>query len=200
MNITEIKKEFDITFGDITLVGVKIRLPQVGGYTKEARRINSYYKALMAHWERYANKSFVKHAKKQYEFLTKRGFIFNTFTFTVDFTVTLNDSEVLSLYIDKGEYTGGANGTVVRSGDTWKSGYPFILKETESRGIQRQIIDAIRKRQEAGEPFFEPIKRYVRKFYDPKQYFFTPDGIALFFQEITIAPHSAGIVCFENVV
>lgn len=202
MKVTELKRKFNIKFGDIILIEATIRLPQVADYSKQARRINTHYKAVMNHWERYVNKTLSKQAKKQYIFLTKRGFLFHTFDFVIDFTVTLNEGETFSLYIDRGEYTGGANGTTVRNGDTWKNGYPLRIKalETKKRRIQRQIADEIRRRQENGESYFEPVRKNVKKYYEPEQFYLTDKGVAVFYQEITIAPHSSGIITFEGVM
>lgn len=202
MEILELKREFNIKFGEVILFEAKIRLPQVGGRSKSAQRINTYYKALMKHWERYVSKVLAKQAKKQFLFLTKHGFLFHTYDFTMDFAVTLNEDGVLSLYIDRGEYTGGANGTTVRSGDTWDDGFPLRIKamETKKRGIQRRIVEMIKQRQADGESYFEPVKYYVRKYYKPEQWYLTPDGVTAFYQEVTVAPHASGIVSFSNVL
>lgn len=114
----------------------------------------------------------------------------------------LNEDGILSLYIDRYEFTGGANGVTVRDGDTWEAGFPLRLKVMESnkRKIQRQVVDTIKQRQSGGEIYFEPVKRYVHKYYDPKQYYLTLDGITAFYQEITIAPHSSGIVTFPLIL
>lgn len=202
MKNSELKRKFNIKFGEIILVEASIRLPQVDGHSKSARRINAYYKAAMSHWERYVSKTLAKQAKKQYVFLTKRGFLFHTFDFVIDFTVTMNEGEVLSLYIDRGEYTGGANGTNVRNGDSWENGYPMHIKALESkkRRIQRQIIEKIKQRQTDGESYFEPVRKYVKKYYEPEQFYLTDKGVTVFYQETTIAPHSSGIVTFEEVL
>lgn len=202
MKISELKRKFNIKFGEIILVEASIRLPQVAEYSRPAHRINTHYKAAMKYWERYINNTLAKQAKKQYAFLTKRGFLFHTFDFVMDFTITLNEGETLSLYIDRGEYTGGANGTTVRNGDTWKNGYPLRIKamETKKRRIQRQIIEEIKRRQEHGESYFEPVRKNVKKYYELEQYYLTDKGVTVFYQEVTIAPHSSGIITFEGVM
>jgi hypothetical protein len=198
VEIIELKREFNIKFGDIILIRANIRLPQVSGSSKSAQRINNYYKALMRHWERYVNKSLAKYAKSQYTFMTKHGFLFHGFDFTMDFTVTLNENGIISLYIDRREGSGGANDVTVRESDTWEAGFPLKIKAigTKKRKISQSIIDNIRLRQSDGENYFEPIKRLARKYYNPKQWYLTPDGITVFYQEVTIAPHSYGIVSF----
>ncbi|MCL2080873.1 MAG: DUF3298 and DUF4163 domain-containing protein [Oscillospiraceae bacterium] len=197
MEILETKREFNVKSEDIVLVNAKIRLPKINGRSKAARRVNAYYEAVAKHWERYAGKALAKHAKKQRAFLTKHGFPFRAFDFAVDFTVTLNDDDILSLYTDRYEYCGGANGVTVREGHTWKDGFPLRLKamESQKRIIKRQIIELIKQRQT--ENFFEPVKRLVGKHYSPEQWYLTPSGVTVFYQEVTVAPHIAGIMEFE---
>lgn len=199
MEIHSIDKDFEVKHGETLLLTAKISLPKVGGRTKAARRINSYYSAELRFRERYARKTLAKSAKKQYDFMEKYGFIFEPFKLNITFTVTLNDENTLSLYTDCHEYVGGASAVTVRAGDIWTNGFPVHIevKGREKRAARRKIVSEIERRRAWGEPYFVPPKRFARKHFNDKRLYLTPDGVTAFFQDTTIAPHSSGITEFQ---
>jgi len=111
------------------------------------------------------------------------------------YRLTYNVRGIVSLFTDIYTFTGGAHGSTVRTG------YTFDLKNGRDRSLgdfmgpdwqsvaKSAIVPQINARSE---DFFEE-SRQGRFEINPGQFYLTPKGVVVFFQQYEIAPYSSGI-------
>lgn len=111
----------------------------------------------------------------------------------------------LSVYIDKYEFTGGAHGSTVRSSDTWElsSGTNIPLYTFFKRGTdyERLLTEEIIKQAEYNMKqnpgiYFDDYKNLILKNFNQQNFYLTPQGLVIYYQQYDIAPYSTGIVEF----
>ena len=127
-----------------------------------------------------------------------------------NYTVTYNDKNIISLYIDDYTFSGGAHGNTIRSSQNWnmqvdrqfmlKSLYPnnpyFLLS------ILKEINSQIESQMAGGNPiYFEDYCKLVLDSFNPEQFYLVPRGntydLVIYFQQYDIAPYSTGIPTFQ---
>lgn len=134
----------------------------------------------------------------------KNGFPFRQYETLLKYTPTYNSAELLSMYRDYYEYTGGAHGNTVRKSDTWSlmSGKvlplsAFFPKNSDYKAIVLEEILRQAKENYARDPiYFENYPELILKTFDPESFYLTEKGIAVYFQQYDIAPYAAGIQVF----
>ncbi len=198
LRVHSLEKAFTIELAGETLVTVNIAVPQLTPLTAGTQRINRHYKAVLTFWERYARGNLAREARKQYTYFSAQGFPFAPFSLTLTYTVLFLNEQLLSVVLDRYEYTGGANGFTVRQADTWylASGFPLHMKLTakQRKEVCGYITNLAQSQQEI--MYFEPLPKLVCQFFRENQFYLTPEGVAFFYGEVTIAPHAAGIQTF----
>lgn len=190
----------------VLMVDVKINYPfLIQGYSGNTMRFNTYYRQKAHKNYRYASTSLYQAAIKQYNLSKTQGFPFNGFEFVEVFEPTYCRKPMISLFYDIYEFTGGAHGNTIRKGNTWDmergtiitldslfvKDYDYtstILKYIESEARRRQITGMAH--------YFENVGENVKKYFDPKNFYLTEEGLAIFYPLYTIAPYSEGIQVF----
>ena len=119
-----------------------------------------------------------------------------------DYTLTYNEDCLISLYTDQYEYTGGAHGNTVRSADTWllpqaerlTLGQLFPADNTYLVRVELAVIDQIEAQNAAGTgAYFDNYRELVPQTFNPAQFYLTPEGLTVYFQQYDIAPYASGI-------
>lgn len=184
---------------------IKIEYPQFFGKYPSLSEINTHYAFTAKRTERKAKRMMYPMAIKQYLYATKNGFPFNSYLLQDNFYLAYNIKKFLSTYNDLYEYTGGANGQTVRFSDTWNimSGIRFKMKDFFVRGydyrvailfyIKKQVDEEVNKDPHL---YFENYSKLLVKYFNENNYYITPKGMAVYYGETEIAPHSAGIPVF----
>ena len=107
-----------------------------------------------------------------------------------------------SLYTDQYTYTGGAHGSTIRTSDTWdfSSGRYLTLADfyphnpSYREGIYRNLEQQVKEREkESSSTYFDDYSSLIRSTFKPENFFVTPNGIVIYFQQYDIAPYSTGI-------
>lgn len=199
--VTKGKLERNIEHEGVSLVKVSISYPVISGLSSAAQnRINRYYT--------YASNRLLKRSEKEiYKFALETynamGIGFTPFSIAMAYTVTKNSDGVLSLYMDVYEYMGGAHGATTRYGDTWSlvSGYPVSISALFPKGAKykEMILSYVLEKaqgQTNGEMYYEDYQRLIRKNFSEDNFHLTGEGLAVFYQEYSIAPYAAGIIVF----
>lgn len=167
-----------------------------------AKSINSFYAAISVKMESYCRNSLAEEAKKQADYAGRYQYPFFPYEFISGYTAAYNTGCITSLFFDQYTYAGGAHGSTVRCSDTWdfKLGkrlsladfYPRdpsyrenILKELERQAKERETKGA--------NTFFEDYPKLLKNSFKPENFFVTPEGIVIYFQQYDIAPYSTGI-------
>ena len=190
-----------------TIINVHISQPVISGETRllALRLMNKYYERFAKELLYYCNKKLKPEAIKQLEYRTENGFPFYPFELRSDFTVTYNSDGLLSLYTDVYEFTGGAHGSTLRFADIWHTpiGLPasvleFFPKKTKIKKVLTEAATVMAAEQiTAGtDMYFEDYPQLIKKYFSYSNIYITYSGMALFYQQITIAPYAEGIPVF----
>lgn len=160
------------------------------------------------------NERYYKNALKKKEYCTRvmypsavqsymQGSRALPYQMIVTITLTYDVDGLISFYQDEYLYTGGANGTTTRVGQTIdvttgsimhlsdfmqdKDHYEECIKQT----VIQQIINSHNPTI-----YFDDFPALVKETFHPKNYYLTCEGIVIFFALYDIAPHSTGIPTF----
>ncbi len=166
---------------------------------------NRYYENATAAFVRYVRQTLWPMAVADYQNSVANGYPMNEYEAVRNYTLTYQQDCLISLYTDQYEYTGGAHGNTVRCADTWllprADRLPlerfFPSDNTYLVRIQLAVIDQIEAENAAGcGAYFENYRELVPQTFNPCQFYLTPEGLQVFFQQYDIAPYSSGIPTF----
>jgi hypothetical protein len=187
------------------MVDVKISYPQVMTRgTPAGAKISAFYsEGASAHYS-YATHELYNTAVTEYINDRKSGAPFRTYTAMSVYQVPYNQNDYLSIYTDAYEFTGGAHGNTLRSAQTWNltTGRRMQLGDFFSNqsyqsvifgNISAQINDQLSKGMNI---YLEGWQKNIFKYFDERNFYLMPEGIAVFYPLYTIAPYVSGIVTF----
>ncbi|NLA85876.1 MAG: DUF3298 and DUF4163 domain-containing protein [Clostridiales bacterium] len=207
LGISEGRLYEEFKYEELTMVTADFRYPIVSGEDKKAeKRINHYYRHIAKTLMRKARNELFPDAVDEFRYATESGFPFRPFETVMKYDVTYNTTEILSLYYDVYEYTGGAHGITKRYGDTWRSpsGWFLELADFFPRGTnyKRLLIDnattiAAKQTAEGTHSYFDNYRKLIRKHFSPTKFYIFSDGIAVFYDQYSIAPGYEGTPVFE---
>ncbi len=192
-------------YGRTPMVQIDLSFPAMTGHSASMVRFNLCNRQKAFKSYDYARIKLYPQAVKQYQFSKSQGYPFNTYELVQNYDLTYCKKPILSLFFDLYEFTGGAHGNTVRTGNTWdlRRGTLITLNELFIRDydynkiILKTIEAEARRRQIAGKAdYFENLSENLVKFYDEKNFFLTEEGIAIFYPLYTIAPYVTGIQVF----
>jgi hypothetical protein len=207
MSISEGRLTEELTYEGITMVTADFRYPIVSsGDIKADKRINNYYKHIAKTLMRKARNELLPSAIEEWRYASESGFPFRQFETVMKYEVTYNTSDILSLYYDVYEYTGGAHGVTKRFGDTWRASTGWFLELADffPRGTnyKRLLIDnaiaiATKQTAEGTHQYFDNYRKLIRKYFSPTKFYILTSGIAIFYDQYAIAPGYEGTPVFE---
>ncbi|WP_066714693.1 DUF3298 and DUF4163 domain-containing protein [Clostridium sp. Marseille-P299] len=198
-----------IYYDDEIVLTYKINYPQF--FSNKCQRnlstLNAFYKENAEIFEQYCRDTLFTEAVDQYHELKKNDYPFHPYEAIVDYKTTYLSCQFISLYFDKYIYTGGAHGNTIRHSDTWNlstgktmhiSEY-FPMNENYKNDILTFIIDEITnqlKNPESKGKYFDTYQQDVHNTWNEDNFYLTPAGIVVYFQQYDIAPYSSGIIEF----
>ena len=119
--------------------------------------------------------------------------------------MTYNDGCFVSLYFDQYEFTGGAHGSTRRTSQTWdfETGrqlglgsfypdHPDYIRDIQS-WIEYEIAGRLKSEPST---YFEDYPELLRSTFQAGNFYLTPQGIVVYYQQYDIAPYSTGITEF----
>ncbi len=169
------------------------------------KRVNQYYILLSRKTEHYCHTVLFPQAVESARYIQINYPPFHSYQFQSVFQVTLNQNCITSLYMDQYEYMGGAHGSTLRLSDTWNldDGVKLGLEEfyppdpdfpeTVFKMIELQIAARLK---DSPSSYFDNYAVLIRENFHPENYYLTPEGIVLYYQQYDIAPYSTGIPTF----
>jgi hypothetical protein len=189
-----------MTYAGEVVLTYKIEYPKFQSFVyKQAIRImNKYYETKAYTVQRYCRKDLYTMAVEQYKYDLENDFPIRVFDAVMDFKITYNEECIISLYSDKYEYTGGAHGNTVRTSQTWNMQTKKMIELAElfpcSFDYKLYIYRKI-KEQIALDPsiYFEDYEKLVVETFNPENYYATPEGLIIYYQQYDIAPYASGI-------
>lgn len=188
------------------LLKYTINYPQLffNKYQPFLKDLNRYYEAKAVEYEHTLTTKFLKMAVEEYDNSIANNFPVRSFEAFVDYTVTLNQNCLFSLYFDQYEYTGGAHGSTIRYSDSWNLqtekriilGDLFPYHNNYQDYIITMIQEEIAKQIQQESVYFDNYTELVIQNFNENSFYLTPEGIIIYFQQYDIAPYSSGIITF----
>ena len=190
----------EMKYDDVTVLNYRIEYPEFvsDNYKKSIRAVNQFYKGEALALQNNFRTKLYRMAVEQYLDDIKNGFPVHVFEALQTFEVTYNKACIISLYFDNYRYTGGAHGLTVRTSQTWnlKTGKMLKLRELYKCSdnyksyIKKKIIEQIRENPDI---YFENYEELVEQTFDVNNFYCTPQGVVVYFQQYDIAPYASGI-------
>lgn len=169
-------------------------------------RINDRINAQLGAFMRDNSKNMFSQAVEVYNDSVANNFPIRPFESYLQYVVTYNAKALLSTYNDRYDYTGGAHGNTIRRSDTWslKTGRVLPLSSFFPPNsdyvavILKQIQEQAKINMEENPGiYFDNYPELILQYFNPKNYYLTENGIAIYYQQYEIAPYSSGIIVFE---
>jgi hypothetical protein len=132
----------------------------------------------------------------------KNGVQFNPFTGCINYKVTFNKNDILSIPMTFDSYTGGAHGSTVKKTQniSLKTGNEIKLGNIFKIGVNYKniIIEEI-KRQISLDPsiYFDDARGNINDIPSDQPFYIVNDGIVVYYGLYEIAPYASGIREFK---
>lgn len=196
-------------FENTPVLSYTINYPQLkDGCNAEAlKKINKYYVTRASVYENECRTNLFKESSMQLQYTKEHGYPFLPDEVDIRYKVTFNEDCILSLYFDHYMFTGGAHGSTMRYSNTWNlnTGHLIRLKDFFEPGsdyksyVRNRINEMISKQLESSvshPDYFKNHEQNVSISFSPDNFYLTPEGIVIYFQQYDIAPYSNGIIEF----
>lgn len=199
--------EKELYYQGEVIVRYRIEYPEIiNSYSKEGVQIFNHENRKMAlDLKEYAEGELYEQAKQMYEYNKKNDYPIMIYELIRECNITYNHKQLISLYCDEYIFEGGAHGNTLRKSQNWNleiaqetplqafsKGNPYYLID-----ILKQINNQITKQVETGVGnYFPDYCQLVLETFRLENYYLTPKGIVIFFQQYDIAPYSTGIPIF----
>jgi len=181
----------------IPILTASVELPAPEDTDRIARRIRRYYRLQSRAFLRYCEHQLLPYAKAAYRTALAASAPLPCFQAELTCRVTYNENGLWSLYTQSRE-TGLPGQLLVRRwGDTWDlhTGYPLPLGSffAPRRPWRRQLLSLaaaeIERQQRLGiAHYHEDWRRRLRRTFNARNFYLTPEGLAFFFPMYAIAP------------
>ncbi|WP_444642233.1 DUF3298 and DUF4163 domain-containing protein [Caproiciproducens sp. R1] len=205
--LTAQKVEREFQYENTAVITMTAEFPEIRlrGNRAAESRINGMIRMQTENFYRYVAGTLYRQAVQEYRDSQTNGFPFRPYDAILKYETAYNENCFLSLYRDQYEYTGGAHGNTVRRSDTWslQNGrrYPLARffgphSNYRYRLLQNILKQADRNMAENPGVYFDDYRKLIAQYFNEEQYYLTPQGVAIYYQQYEIAPYSTGIVVF----
>ena len=198
--------EREWTVEEIPVLSASVSLPEpVPAADRISRRIRRYYQLQCRSFLRYCEAYLLPLAAAEYRDALAASQPLPRFHAELTYQVTYNEGGLWSLYTQSRESGPGGRTVLLRRGDTWDlaSGYPVALSAFFPRrsGWRRRLLEAVEaeaaQRTAAGvSQYHEGVRRRLRQYFNPQNFYLTGEGLAVFYPMYAIAPAMEGIPVF----
>lgn len=143
-----------------------------------------------------------KQAKEGFEYSKKENYPFNIYQAYIEYKVTYNNNNILSIPVTYYSYTGGAHGmtNIVSRNINLATGKDISLNDIFKNGenykdiIKQEIIKQINCQPEI---YFEDAIKTVEESNEEFSFYIEDDNIAIYYSLYSIAPYASGIREFK---
>ena len=198
--------EREWTVEEIPVLTAAVSLPEpVPAADRISRRIRRYYQLQCRSFLRYCEAYLLPLAAAEYRAALAASQPLPRLHAELTYQVTYNEGGLWSLYTQSREQGPGGQTALLRRGDTWDlaSGYPVALSALVPRrsGWRRRLLEAVEaeaaQRTAAGvSQYHEGVRRRLRQYFNPQNFYLTGEGLAVFYPMYAIAPAMEGIPVF----
>lgn len=188
-----------LSYENKKVVEYKVEYPKFSGDLGCLEKINQYYEEKANAYVKHVRTDLYESEIEQYQNELPQAR--PTFEAISTFKVTNTTEDILSLYTDSYEYTGGAHGNTTRDSQNWnlKNCKCLSLEEvfTGDPNYKNTILSTIEKDMSKDKEKYFQEDNLAENTFNPNNFYMTPKGIVIYYQEYDIAPYVAGIVEFK---
>ena len=190
---------------EVPVLKARASLPEPMETARRWRRIRSFYRMESRAFFRYCQGELRPWAETEYHAARRNSAPLPCFEAALEFEETYRAGRLWSLYTELRENVGPGPSTRRRWGDTWdlRTGYPVTLSDFFPRRVpwKRILLDfaagEIERQEKRGLSCYHPDwRRRLRRYFNPRNYYLTPDGITFYFPMYALAPAAEGIPSF----
>ncbi len=205
--VEKVVLESELSYKGIAVLHYKIEYPQFSGiyFQRMLSELNMLYKARALTYQQACMQQLFYDASAQYDEAQANDYPFHMFEAYVTFEVTYNTDCTLSLYFDRYEFRGGAHGGTTRYSDTWNLQREccmllcdYFASSTNYKAYSIQTINnqiAAQVKSESGS-YFDDYEKLVARYFNPRSFYLTMEGVVIYYQQYEIAPYASGIPVF----
>ncbi len=184
----------------------KITLPKLRttGAAINYIKINTWYQNLASQDRNHARLVLYPAAVDDYLDAVKNKRPFHMHDYLVTYEAQLVAVDLFSATVDTLTYEGGANPTTIRTAQTWLTYSGNMLKAEDFfkpacryKELIFERVLAQAKQNAETLALFPDYPVLLKKYLDWNNYYLTCEDFVLFYQPVTIAPHSSGVVEFK---
>lgn len=192
--------EKELLYDNVVVLKYHIAYPHIheNSNCSAVTSFNDYNRALALEVQNRAETELYEEAVQTYLYNKENGYPIMVYEVYRNFEVTYDKFPFFSLFIDEYTFSGGAHGNTIRSSQNWNLSScrmvplfrffphnPYFLLN-----LLKQINKQIAKESDI---YFEDSCNLVLKTFNPRNFYLTPQGIVVYFQQYDIAPYSSGI-------
>ena len=206
MELSPFTSERIWTVEEIPVLTARITLPEPADpNNRTARRIRRYYHLQQRSYLRYCQGFLLPRAEAEYRAALTTSAPLPHFQAELSFTITYREGSLLSLYTQARETTLPGQRQLTRWGDTWDlaTGCPvplpdfFPSRSSWKKTLLLHVKTEIQRQEELGiARYHQPVRRGLRRHFNPRNYYLTPEGLTIFYPMLSIAPAVEGIPTF----
>lgn len=207
---TIIKRVFqnELKYDETVILTYQIEYPELidSNYAIGQKKFNDFNKKKAMELKQYSEGELFKNAKSTYEYNKEHGYPIMVYQVILKYTITFQNQNIISLYSDNFQFTGGAHGNTIREAQNWElqtanqiplsyfyPNNPYYLLQ-----IVQQINTEIQYRlKKEPSTYFDNYCELVLQNFKLDNYLIYPNYLAIFFQAYDIAPYSTGIPTFK---
>lgn len=174
---------------------------------------NSYNKKIADDTLKYVNTELYKEAKDTYKYNKENGYPIMVYELDMKYNITYNRNGIVSMYIDKYIFSGGAHGNTIRTSQTWNLLYArrlsleevyFSRNNIKYKNKCNYVIDILKKinmeiakrLEENPGIYFDDYCTLVLETFNFENFYIDEKCIIIYFNQYDIAPYSTGIPTF----
>lgn len=191
-------------YNDIPVLSYEINYPSftTGCSNLAARKINTYYAARAEAAEQNCRTSLFPQALETAQYIQNNTPPFNSYEVLVTYHTSYNHEHITSLYTEEYTYLGGAHGSTVRTSETWNfcTGRQIRLSDyfPGQPAFPENLFPCIEEQvkaelKESPSAFFDDYPALLRKHFREENFYLTPEGVIIYYQQYDIAPYASGL-------
>lgn len=193
------------TVEEVPVLRARSSLPEPAVEARHWRRIRAFYRLQNRAFLRYCQGALRPWAEAEYRTARRNSAPLPAFEAALEYQETFRAGRLWSLYTELRDNAAPGPSTRRRWGDTWDlvSGYPVALPDFfPARTPWKRILltlaaEEIERREKRGMACYHPDwRRRLRRCFNPRAYFLTPEGLAFFYPMYALGPAAEGIPAF----
>lgn len=199
--------EKELKYNNTTILTYRIEYPEITNsyYEYGKQTFNKYYKEKAIMLQKYINTQLYEEAKETYRYNIEHNYPTMVYDVISVYNVTYNEQQIVSLYENMYQFTGGAHGSTIRTSQTWNLQVAEILPLSYFNynnpyyiiNILKEINKQIEQQIEEGKKqYFDNYCELVLQTFNVENFYILPNTIVIYFQQYDIAPYSSGIPVF----